>query len=48
MRVVIQRVKEASVTIDGNIKSAISYGMLILVGIENAFESGWIGITKVF
>lgn len=35
MRVLIQRVKEASVTIDSNIKSAVSYGMLILVGIGN-------------
>ncbi len=35
MRVVIQRVKEASVTIDGSVKSSIEYGMLILLGIEN-------------
>ncbi len=34
MRVVIQRVSEASVTIDGKIKSKISTGLLILVGIE--------------
>jgi D-aminoacyl-tRNA deacylase len=34
MRVVIQRVKEASVTIDGAVKSAITEGMLILLGIE--------------
>ena len=33
MRVVIQRVKHASVTIDGNIKSAIEKGLLILLGI---------------
>ncbi|WP_315319071.1 D-aminoacyl-tRNA deacylase [Prevotella aurantiaca] len=33
MRVVIQRVKHASVTIDGNIKSAIQKGLLILLGI---------------
>ena len=33
MRIVIQRVKEASVTIDGVRKSAIGAGMLILVGI---------------
>jgi len=36
MRVVIQRVSEASVTIEGNIKSAIKKGLLILVGIEDA------------
>lgn len=33
MKIVIQRVREASVTIDGNIHSAIEQGMLILVGI---------------
>ena len=36
MRVVIQRVGHASVTIDGHCKSAIKKGMLILVGIEEA------------
>lgn len=35
MRLLIQRVSEASVTIDGNIKSSISKGLLIFVGIEN-------------
>ena len=35
MRVVIQRVKEASVTIGGQIKSAITEGLLILVGVED-------------
>lgn len=35
MRTVIQRVKHASVTIDGTLKSAIGQGMLILVGIED-------------
>ena len=40
MRIVIQRVKHASVTIDGNIKSAIQNGLLILLGIgENDDES---------
>ena len=34
MRVVIQRVKEASVTIEEVIKSQITEGLLILVGIE--------------
>ena len=36
MRVVIQRVREASVIIDGRLKSAIGAGMLILLGIEEA------------
>lgn len=36
MRVVIQRVKQASVSIGGEIKSAIGPGMLVLVGIEEA------------
>jgi D-aminoacyl-tRNA deacylase len=35
MRVVIQRVKEASVTIEGIVKSQITEGLLILVGIED-------------
>jgi D-aminoacyl-tRNA deacylase len=34
MRVVIQRVSEASVTIGHHIKSKIAHGMLILVGFE--------------
>ena len=34
MRTVIQRVNKASVTIEGNIKSSINEGLLILVGIE--------------
>ena len=36
MRIVIQRVKHASVSIDGQIKSAIETGFLILLGIEDA------------
>ena len=36
MRVVIQRVSHASVTIDGAVKSAIGWGLLVLVGIEEA------------
>jgi D-Tyr-tRNAtyr deacylase len=34
MRVVLQRVSEASVTIDQKIKSTIGAGLLLLVGIE--------------
>jgi len=36
MKVVIQRVSEASVRIDGLIKSSINKGLLILVGFEEA------------
>ena len=36
MRVVIQRVTHASVTVDGEIRSAIKSGLLVLVGIEDA------------
>ena len=36
MRAVIQRVSEASVTIDSNIKGSIEKGLLILLGIEDA------------
>ncbi len=36
MRVVIQRVSHASVTIDGTLKSDIGKGLLVLVGIEEA------------
>ena len=38
MRAVIQRVSHASVTINGNCKSAIKEGLLVLVGIEEADE----------
>ena len=36
MRAVIQRVSQASVTIDGQVKSAIGWGLLVLLGIEDA------------
>ena len=36
MRLVIQRVTHASVTIEGALKSKIDGGLLILVGIEDA------------
>ena len=36
MRAVIQRVTKAGVTIDGKIHSAISNGLLVLLGIEDA------------
>ena len=36
MRIIIQRVRNASVTIGGELHSAIGQGMMILVGIEEA------------
>lgn len=36
MRALIQRVSKASVTIDGNVKSSIDKGLLVLIGIEDA------------
>ncbi|HEY6161199.1 MAG TPA: D-aminoacyl-tRNA deacylase [Bacteroidia bacterium] len=36
MRAVVQRVTSASVTINGNIKSSIGNGLLVLIGIEDA------------
>ena len=36
MRIVIQRVSRASVTIGGNLKSAIGKGFLILLGVEES------------
>jgi D-tyrosyl-tRNA(Tyr) deacylase len=36
MRALIQRVREASVTIDGEVRSSIGLGMLVLLGIEEA------------
>ena len=35
MRTLIQRVRHASVTIDGTVKSKIGTGLLVLVGIED-------------
>lgn len=34
MRVVLQRVKEASVSIDGEVHAAIGFGFLLLVGVD--------------
>ena len=36
MRVVIQRVREASVTVKGNITGSIAHGLLLLAGFEDA------------
>jgi len=49
MRLVIQRVSRASVTIDGKVKSAIGRGYLILIGIEetdNQEDIDWL-VKKV-
>jgi D-tyrosyl-tRNA(Tyr) deacylase len=46
MRVVIQRVKKASVTIEGKIKDEIGPGLLVLVGIEDEDDLSdveWLG-----
>lgn len=45
MRVVIQRVSEASVAIDGAVKSSIELGFMILLGIEtedNEEDADWL------
>lgn len=36
MRVVIQRVAEASVTVEGSVTGAIEQGLLVLMGVEDA------------
>lgn len=36
MKTVIQRVSRASVTVDGQVVSSIGYGLLVLLGIEDA------------
>ena len=49
MRIVIQRVASASVTIDGEIRSAIGPGLLILLGIgheDSAEDVDWL-VRKV-
>ena len=36
MRLVIQRVSHASVTIEGRVRSSIGQGLLVLVGVEES------------
>ena len=45
MRIVLQRVKEASVTVEGETISSIGPGLLLLVGVANndsESEAGWL------
>lgn len=45
MRAVIQRVTQASVSIDGNLRNGIGQGLLVLIGIEEADgqeDIGWL------
>jgi D-tyrosyl-tRNA(Tyr) deacylase len=49
MRALVQRVKKASVTIDGALHSSIGTGLLVFVGVEDADDDGdaaWLA-TKV-
>lgn len=50
MRAVIQRVENASVTINGKVKDAIETGLLIFVGIEDSDDEtdiGWLSAKMV-
>ncbi len=50
MRVVVQRVRRASVTIGGELHSAIGAGLLVLVGIEEAdtsADAAWLAAKVV-
>lgn len=50
MRLVIQRVQRASVSIDGELHSSIGRGLMILVGVENgdtADDARWLAAKAV-
>ena len=50
MRLVIQRTKNASVTIDGTIVSAIEYGLMVLVGVavgDTIDDARWLAAKTV-
>lgn len=49
MKIVIQRVKEASVSIDGKIAGAINQGLLVLVGVgpDDAAEDLAYAVRKI-
>jgi D-tyrosyl-tRNA(Tyr) deacylase len=40
MRAVIQRVSNASVTVEGHVKASIDKGLLVLIGVENVDNQG--------
>lgn len=45
MRLVVQRVADASVSVDGEVVSSIGHGLLVLVGVaegDTAREAGWL------
>jgi D-aminoacyl-tRNA deacylase len=55
MRIVLQRVSEASVTIDGKVKAKINKGLVVFVGVEEAdtvedvdYLSAKIGRMRIF
>ena len=50
MRVVVQRVKRASVTVEGEIRSSIGKGLLVLLGIEepdSSDDARWLAAKTV-
>ena len=50
MRIVIQRVTEASVAIDGEIHSAINHGFMVLVGVregDSEDDAKWLAMKTV-
>ena len=50
MRIVIQRVKEASVTIDGKLHSAVKNGYMVLVGVregDSEDDARWLAMKTV-
>ncbi|MDE6556815.1 MAG: D-tyrosyl-tRNA(Tyr) deacylase, partial [Duncaniella sp.] len=50
MRIVIQRVREATVSVDSRIVASISKGLLVLVGVENGdteADSDWLASKTV-
>lgn len=47
MKIVIQRVKEASVSIDGKIAGAINQGLLLLVGVyQMMLQKIWLTLCE--
>ena len=50
MRIVVQRVKRASVSIDGKVHASIGRGLLVLAGVEDADtpdDAGWLASKVV-